>query len=537
MDKFFTRLSEQKAPTTQPAVAAAKPHGKSRFGALFGPSPIDTQKVASPDAPPLPMSAPAPAPKEPKNTDPVQQMFGMSLREKMPTSPAAVAAAGPKTAGAVDPDQAAFARILDMLQGRSSNSTTPSQQPQTQQPAASGQQPREQKARVPLYARDSQQKVDSPKDTSSPLLALLGGQAPPPQSTAPPPSQHEPPIRRSTGHDRLDMSRSPVDSSHGRQSSQKDELLLNLLKQASQAPKPTPPSEQYAHRPMSTEHSNRMAMARNELPPPPDASHLRGYTHGPPEERMRFNDDPMMYNHGPRRQNSEANRPMYEDSLLESLRNAPPPHGHGLPPGLSRPPGFDQQMPSRMPPPGWNGPPPPPQQQPSQGRQPGPSSNIPNNSRPNIPPGYGMPPPPQGRDGRPPPQSAGPQQPGPQRKYTNDSGMPMGPPPGFAGNAQPPGFPSLMPHPSQMQQQQGGGGHQQGSGGGRDAPPPSGMFANLVPHPSQLSHGQQQQQQQQGPPRGYSVQSPPDQGPGRQFMDMYSDGPGRNGVRGMGGYR
>lgn len=503
MDKFFTRLTDQK-PTPSQQQTSAKPHGKSRFGALFGPSPLDTQKAASPDPMPQQMSAP-PMRQQSAGPDPIQQMFNLPMREKHAPSPAVAAAADPKSASAADPDQAGFARILEMLQGRSKD--TPS--PQAQEP----------KPKVPLYARDSQNMTDSPKEAS--LLGIFGTQShqPPPR---PPPSRdgpkadalgarspvhqqrsNDPQNMRPAGPDRHESSHSPQEGAHSRQSGSKNESLLDLLKQAGRAPKPTPGPEQFGPRGMSGDMMHR--------PPPPghhpmgsptamgDPMMLHRRENGRSEElpQMRYSEDHLRYEQMIRRQNSDNPRAMYDEQLLETLRSGGrdgprPSHSHGPPPGLGRPPGFDQ-MPPRMPPPGWGGPPPP-HQQPSMHHQQGP----PPSGRPNIPPGYGMPPPPQqGRDQRgPPPPQGGPQQ--PQRKYTGESGTMMGPPPGFGGSNGPP--PGLL-----------------GMFGGGPPPPP---------------------QQQRYPP----MQSPPEQGPGRQFMDMYSDMPGgppppqgRNGVRGVGG--
>ena len=470
MDKFFSRHNEQKSTEQKPA---AKPHGKTRFASLFGPPPPDNPQPPSP-----------PAPKVSAGPDPLQQMFGIPSREQ-----AAPVSANPSSA---DPDQAGFARILEMLQGRSNNPT-----PQTKDP----------KARVPLYARDSQPK-EMRDDASSPLLTLLGGQ--------PPPQQHsytEPHDRHAVGPDRTESTRGPSDAGHGRQSSQKDELLLNLLKQANLAPKPTPmqvSTEQYAVRGMPGDSINRAAPGRNQMVSPPgfpDPAILQRRENGrsPAEEtpiHLRYGDESSRQDSLAQRQASE-----HDMSLLGMLRRGgeghdmAPSHGHGPPPGLSRPPGLEQ-MPPRMPPPGWAGQPPPPPPPQQQHRQPGPPPGMPNPGRPNIPPGYGMGPQPQGPGQRPP--MPGPPPPPPQRKYTGDSGMPMmGPPPGFMGNGPPPG---LMG----------------GMFGGQQPPPPP---------------------QQRYPMQG----GPPDhQGLGRAFMDMYGDGPvgpgGRNGVRGgvggpMGGYR
>ncbi|KPI39165.1 uncharacterized protein AB675_4736 [Cyphellophora attinorum] len=479
MDKFFARATEKAADSTAP-----KPAAKSRF---FGAAPINTQPSAAtnPTNPtPTPQQASAPALKPVSaGPNPVQQMFGLSIREKMSPSPAAIAAAGPKSAGAVDADAAGFARIMDMLGARKTNGSSSSQgPPQPTQPAQpqSPQQPttqsRENRGRVPLYARDSQSRAETPQDNSSPLLALLNGQGPP--------RQQDTPQRRSTAHERFDASRSPLEPVHGRSVSTKDQSLLNLLKQADQAPKPTPDPEMHPHR--ASDYNNRMAMARNEIPPGLDMH--RGYPQAPPEEHTRF-----------RYPDDERSRAMYDDYVADRILGASSKngqsHGHGLPPTLplGRPPGFDS---GRMPPPGY-GPQmsqqPRPQQQHNMqqggGRPQGPPG-LSNPGRPNIPPGYGLPPQ-QSLDPRSQPQNGHPPG-GPQRKYTgSDASLPpmMGaPPPGFHGH----------------------------NGNGPQGPP--GLMG-------MLGGAAQQQQQRASYPAPGMHGAPDHQGPpGRQFMDMYGSG-------------
>lgn len=474
MDKFYTRLSEQK--TAEKQQAASKAHGKSKFAALFGPPPPEAQKPFSPEPTPQNQHAP-PVREQSASADPIQQMFGnMSVREK-PAAAHGPSSASPLSGGG--DDQAGFARILEMLQGRSNNPT-----PQGVEGGHSR----------PPPPKDVQQQVESP---GMPLLQLLnGGYA----SGGRSPDAGRP----MSASDRLQASRSPGEAGHGRQSSQKDELLLNLLKQANQTPKPTPGPDQYGHRAMSGESMNRATLARNQMVSPaggPDPAILQRRENGRSDEasNLRFGEDMSPHEYMARRQGSEQH--MYDEQLLHALRGAKqgPPPPHGPPPGLGRPPGLDQ-MPPRMPPPGWDARPPP-QQQPMQPRQQGPPLPGMPSGRPNIPPGYGMPPPQQSQGQRPPPGMAPP----PQRKYTGESGMPMmGPPPGFMGSAPPLGLPGM---------------HNQ------QPPPP-----------------QQRYQMQGGPPE--------QQGLGRAFMDMYGEGPGpgpggppggRSGVRGvggpMGGYR
>lgn len=475
MDKFYTRLSEQKvAEKQQPA---AKAHGKSKFAALFGPPPPDTQKPFSPE--PTPQQQYFPPPREQSSSaDPMQQMFSaMSVQDK----PAAGPSPGPASPPSGGDDQAGFARILEMLQGRSNNPTPT---------GAEANQPR-----PPVRSNDSQ-----PQAKSMSLIDLLNGG-----------NRSEPPVHKSpvgngppSMSDLYQTSRSPVDQGHGRQSSQKDELLLNLLKQANQTPKPTPGPEQYGHRPMSGESLNRAALARNQMTSPggiPDPAIMQRRENGRSDEPLgaRFSDDISPHEYMARRQNSEP--PMYDEQLIHTLRGGAgpkqgPPQPPGPPPGLGRPPGLDQMQPRGMPPPGWGGAQHLSQHQPMQPRQQQvPLPGMP--GRPNIPPGYGLPPQ-QSQPPRP-TQGAGPV---PQRKYTGDPDMPMPPPP--------PGF------------------------GMYAARPPAHVLESMQRPPLQ-----QQQFQMQGG-------APEQQGSNRAFMSMYEDsrgpGPGprmppsgHNGVRGVGG--
>ena len=453
MDKFFARFKETKI-NTEPA-ATTKAPTKTRFASLFSPQ--------AEQPPQLPQVSQSPA-------------RDASMRETPSMTPVETPSA--------DADQAGFARILEMLQGRSQN--------------AGSAQAQEAKARLPLYARDGQLKPDVEKPPPPPGLMTLLSQ-PQPQ-----PAENQP-LQK---HDRGQESRSPNEHGHGRQQSNKNESLLNLLQQANQAPKPTPGSylrDQYAGHSMylNEDALNRNAMARNQMISPHQQSELpflnrrengRGMIDESPQYSMRYQEDRNAYEHLSRRLTGEAPRPGHDDqAVLSFLRsqamnqqqkpNQPSQHQlQGPPPGLGRPPGLDQ-MPRA--PPGWPNQPPQPHPQRQTAPPPHPPG-MPNLPR-NLPAQYGgpnMPPPqPHQRPQQPPP-------PPQQRKYTGESGMqnfpPMGPPPGFMNNGPPPGFP--------------------GAGYGR----------------------------YQGPPE-------PPQGLGRAFMDMYGDG-GRAGVRGgtaggMHGYR
>ena len=450
MDKFFARFNEVKVATEPTPVTKAPT--KSKFASLFSPQ--------AEQPPQIRYSSQAPV-EEP-------------AREKPPPMPV--------EAPSGDADQAGFARILEMLQGRSQNAA-----------AAQAQEP---KSRVPLYARESQNKGEAEKPPPPPgLMGLL---------SQPVPQMAE--RQRPQNYDRVQGSKSPDEQDYGRQQSNKDELLLNLLRQANQAPKPTPVSplhDQYGGRSMFTNEDilNRNAVARNHMISPqqvPEPSFMHRRENGRsvmdelPQHSQRYQDDQAAYEHLTRRRTSEAHRSAYDDQAMLSLLRGqgmnvhqkaahPTQQQQGPPPGLGRPPGLDQ-MPRA--PPGW----PSQQQQSQQQRQAAPPPGMPNLPR-NLPAQYGGPnmPPHQQQNQRSQPPPPPPQQ---QRKYTGESAMhnypPMGPPPGFMNSGPPPGFP--------------------GAGYGR----------------------------YNGPPE-------PPQGVGRAFMDMYGDA-GRAGVRGgtgggMPGYR
>lgn len=417
MDKFFARF-ESKGTEQKPG--ATKAHGKTRFASLFSPATEPNKQVEIP--PPMPAV----------------------------DRPSSAEASG----SATDADQAGFARILEMLQTRSANPTS-----QTQDAA---------KPRTPLYARGSESKAESEKagNTLESILPMLAKPVP----------QHESePRQLPTPLDRLPDSRSPTEqSTHTRQQSSinKDEGLLSLLRQASLAPKPQPPPP----------HQQSDMRGGGMFGVPPDPNGRIGTSRGqmiapiqgqdvmmmPRRETGRsiFDESPIsMYpnEQGPReqtvRRTTNGTQPgMAENDLVALLRGhipqqrqvQPPQPPQGLPPGLQRlPPGLDS-MP--RPNPSW-----PPQ-------QPQPQHHPPR--QPSLPPGLsnlprGMPVAPYGQlQQLPNPQSlqqqpqSQPQRPPPQRKYTAEpattpGGMPnlapgMYPPPGFMNAGPPPGFPGAM---------------------------------------------------------------------------------------------
>lgn len=415
MDKFFARYEQKSVSSQKPG--PGKPGTKTRFASLFSPA-AEPNKA-------LPFENPAPVATERPSS---AQMSGHN---------------------SMDADQAGFARILEMLQTRSNNPT-----PQTQEQT---------KPKTPLYAREAPPKMEGePRPpSSSNLLSFLGNQNtsyPLEGMTGPPAPPQE----------RYPDTRSPIEqSSHTRQQSSinKDEVLLNLLRQANLAPKPQPP-QPHQHgelRPAGSMYggpdpSGRQGPARGQVIPPGQEQAMNQRRD---IGRSMFDESPLsMYQNeqGPREQLSRrptnGSQLSYNDDPLMALlrsqgqgqqRMMQPSQPQGVPPGLQRPPGLDQ-MP--RPNPSWppQQPQPQPQQQPP--RQPPLPPGLANMPRgmPGAP--YGQPQPLPNPQNIPPQQQ--PQRPLPQRKYTGESPssapMPnfppgMGPPPGFMNAGPPPGFP------------------------------------------------------------------------------------------------
>ncbi|KIX08629.1 uncharacterized protein Z518_03285 [Rhinocladiella mackenziei CBS 650.93] len=415
MDKFFARFE---AKGTEQKTGAGKVHGKTRFASLFSPPAEQNKQV---EAPPMPTAERPSSAQIPSSTD---------------------------------ADQAGFARILEMLQTRSNNPT-----PQNQDTA---------KPRTPLHAGGTGSKAEpEARPSSQDFLSLLGAQNAPRQSE---PAQSQPP----PNHERYAEPRSPTEQPpHTRQQSSinKDEVLLNLLRQASLAPKPQPPPPPPPPPPPAHQQSEMGAGARMPGLNDPN-SRSRGQMISPVQGqgqvqdpimmmqrretgRSMFDESPIsMYQNepGPRealsRRPTNGTQPGFTDdammAMLRTQRLMPPPQHQGLPPGLQRPPGLDQLP---RPNPTWPSQPPP--RQPS--LPPG-LSNVPRG----VPSSSFM----QTQqitnqqNMQQQPQQQRPQQ---QRKYTGDSvstpGVPnlppvMYPPPGFIGAGPPPGFPG---HPARYQ--------------------------------------------------------------------------------------
>ncbi|EHY53250.1 hypothetical protein ABEF92_001146 [Exophiala dermatitidis] len=500
MDKFFARF-ESKTKTMEPKPGVTKPHGKTRFASIFSPPPEESRQVES--APPMP-------------------------RAERPSS-ASASQPGP----AVNADQAGFARILEMLQTRSSNPT-----PQSQDTA---------KPRTPLCSSNTEVKPEnSSRPSSQSLLTLLAGQSTTPQPSVPTRTQPSDSPQGVT-----DPRSTAEPPSHTRQQSSinKDEVLLNLLRQASLAPKPQPqaPHQQVEGRGgagmygVAVDSSGRIGTARGQMTA--NEQMQQAMDQRADSGRAMYNDSPVaMYQNEPgTRDRVSAGRPVPEsqpglgDDPLMALLAAqnvrqrparPAQPAQGPPPGLARPPGLHQ--PGLKEPQAWpiqQQPQPPPQQQQQPVRQPSLPPGLANVPRPmpGAPPPYGLPPQLHIQTGLPQPaqQQQRPQQPQQQippqqqhqRKYTGDlsplptkpTGVPsmptlppgMYPPPGFMNAGPPPGFPGSAAMPANL--------NVQGRYPGEPGPPPP-------PLPPGMNHSGYMEMYGNFGPRGAGVRGGANEG-------------------------
>jgi hypothetical protein len=391
MDKFYASFGAQKLDTAKQD-AQVKAPTKSRFANMFG-APVE-----------IPTKLPTPPPVAPPAQ--VEQ-------NDRPSSNAQAALLG-------NADQEGFQRILQMLQTRSNNAT-----PQTQRPGSS--RASTQRTEEAIRAQDLQQRpimdatrVKSPKEeqprraNESMLEGLLNIRSPP-----------------------------PLVPTHQRQeSSNMDErqLLLQLLNQADtrEQKRTQMRSADPRHMPglqAAYLNMNQQASVYNQqLADGNDRRHAR---HERPAASF---DEPPLFNTAepsqPRRRptTEQAMPPFFDDTAfrhnirqngqqaLEKMQ--------GPPPGLGRPPGFDQLRSV----PGFSTQ----QQEQRQARQPGPPPGI-----PSLPMQQrGLP-----AQFQPPMSMPGQPQPQPRRKYTGEQGpgFPPGmrPPPGFLQNGPPPDFGGL----------------------------------------------------------------------------------------------
>ena len=408
MDKFLANFGEKGGPETK--APETKAPRKGRFAALFSPPPEEPAKEVS-------VAQAPPEKQEPRVSNPLE---GMN-----------------------DADQAGFQRILQMLGQRSQNGTPQEQGSKSRKPAAS----------IEPATKTLQQGQPTPLDPFA-FQATGTRRASPPAGI------------NSAGLESVMRPRSPAREQIPRpiRSSNDADLLLRLMRQSqanSQPPQPSQPDERghtsTRHAPQNVQLGLIDAVAREsrerstrpnlaERPPGFDqhrneqhaqrAMLQRRPTNGQPPS---FFDEPYLHE---LRQNNQP-QPM---ALPEQYRQ------QGRPPGMQRPPGFDQQSQA---PPGWpehvQAPARHVQQQFQMATPPG----MPNIQQRGMNPGFPSLPRqmPMGM----PPQQQVPQQQR-QRKYTGDGGssfppgmnlppgfMPNESPTAFMANGPPPGFPNMPP--------------------------------------------------------------------------------------------
>lgn len=405
MDKFYASFGAQKIDTVKQE-APVKAPTKSRFANMFG-APVDVP--AKLPTPPLP----APQP---------QSEQAEQLSSSAHATPLGNA------------DQEGFQRILQMLQTRSNNGT-----PQTQRPASS---------RASMQRTDPTAKAQDLRQR--PIME--GSRVKSPQ---------EDQLRRANESmlEGLLNIRSSAVQTHQRQESEnadERQLLLQLLGQAdtreqkrSQTRSADP--RQMADLQTAYSNMNQQASAYNQQLAAGSSSRQQSQQERPPS----FFDEPQLsyaaeHTQLRRRPTNEQVMPTffdeaaYRNSLRQNVQQASASEQmQGPPPGLGRPPGFDQirnlpGFPSQ-------------QQMQSQPRQAGPPPGIPNlpMQQRGLPAQFQ---PPMTMPG----QSQ--QQAPPRRKYTGEGpGFPPGmrPPPGFMQNGPPPDFAAMAQYTRYQSEQQG----------------------------------------------------------------------------------
>lgn len=407
MDKFYASFGAQNLDTVTQE-APAKAPTKSRFANMFG-APIEVP-------PKLPTPPPPAPPPQIEQTE-------------RPSSNTQATPLG-------NADQEGFQRILQMLQTRSNNTT-----PQNQRPGSS--RASTQRADELVKAQDLQQRsivdasrVKSPQEeqprrpNESMLEGLLNIRSPPPL----------------------------VQTQQRQESSNADDrqLLLQLLNQADnrEQKRTQMRSADPRHMPglqAAYSNMNQQASAYNQQL----AADGHDRRQAQQERPLSFFDEPQVFNAAEpnqmrRRPTSEQSLPPFFDDAAyrQSLRQNSQQVSEqmqGPPPGLGRPPGFDQMRSM----PGFAAQ----QQEQRQPRQAGPPPGIPNlpMQQRALPAQF-----------QPPMPMSGQPQPQPRRKYTGEQGpgFPPGmrPPPGFLQNGPLPDFAAMAQNYGRYQV----GGEQQG---------------------------------------------------------------------------
>jgi hypothetical protein len=408
MDKFYASFGAQKIDAVKQE-APVKAPTKSRFANMFG-APADVP--AKLPTPPLPAAPPQP-----------EQM-------QRPPSNAQATPLG-------NADQEGFQRILQMLQTRSNSGTPPTQRPGSSRTST-------QRTDPAPRAQDTQQR---------PIMEGSGVKSP-----------QEDQSRRAKESmlEGLLNIRSPPVQTHQRQESENPDerqLLLQLLGQADTREQKRSQMRSADPRQMpglQTAYSNmnQQASAYNQQL----AAGSNSRQHIQQERPPSFFDEPQLFNTAepnqlPRRPTNEQALPAFFDEAayrhsLRSLRQnaqqgSTSESMQGPPPGLGRPPGFDQMRNIQ----GF----PAQQQLQSQPRQAGPPPGIPNlpMQQRGLPAQFQPPMPIPGQSQ---------QQAPPRRKYTGEGpGFPPGmrPPPGFMQNGPPPDYAAMAQYARYQNEQQG----------------------------------------------------------------------------------
>ena len=410
MDQFFDFFKDKSGGTDSKSMENKAPR-KPRFAALFSPS----------------------------AQDPTKEMVSVPVVTDQPASRPVMA----QLAAAVssDADQEGFQRILQMLGGRSSNST-----PQSQGPP---------KARTPLYSREEQHK--SVEQPHSPVTDTFHKQDL--HLTAEVLSQH----RNSAALDSLLGVRASAQQfetqNHTGQSKDTD-FLLRLMQQSNLTPSQPSKVQSGRNQAQSLTHTPGIlqmpdSLGRPQVQQKPKGAPLSFFDK--PKESNVHRPDQRIPREAVRRPTNGPTTGLFDEPFFTDLRQANQQASvtnstiqvrTGLPPGIQRPPGLDQ-----TPLTGWSG-----HQQFQQQQQQHQHQHQQMQTQMNAPPGIPNPPhrsmnppfppgPPMGHNMGMPPFHHVPQIQR-QRKHTGDTGpnLPpgMGPPPGFM-NTTPPGF-SGNPH-------------------------------------------------------------------------------------------
>lgn len=422
MEKYFAFYGDRK-PSNEQKPAEAKAQRKPRFAALFSPQPEEAPKISS----------------FVEATDTVQD------------SSVTISQAPPAPVDANKADQEHFQRVLQMLAGRSSNTTPQSnaalKSPKDHNKREELERPRDD-LRSPLVEllqkRDQAHAQENrPLDQGSSIDDLLGVRAAEQQQQQRAPRETTP--NRDAGLLLQLMRQSTIteDSTSSQPSVLEASRFASEIRPLSGGVSRQTPAEKPSNDPRTFfEDPAILQMQRHEQAAQADSQQRRAVT-GPPST---FFDEPFF------------NLRQTTQQPIGNLESSAQPRAPNLPPGMQRPLGFDRM--TAVPPPGWQNQPqrlPSMQGQHHNGMNPPPGIPNPATGRPiNVglyPPGNPALPSSAHLRQQPIPPLPPQQQQQRQRKYTSEGapGYPplgMGPPPGFmnAGPPPPPPPPGFQQH-------------------------------------------------------------------------------------------